>query len=179
MRVRPYYLYQCDLVEGAGHFRTSVSKGIEIIEGLRGHTSGYAVPTYVVDAPGGGGKIPVMPNYLISMAPGKVVLRNYEGYITSYTEPLDYDPLEIRHLESQIPRRVEAGQEGVINLLEGRQLAIRPAGFDSTHARGGAMHRLRDREDKWQPFMVGETVDSTIENGQAAIVGPAQDGEAG
>ena len=118
-----------------------------------------------------------MPNYLISMAPGKVVLRNYEGYITSYTEPLDYDPLEIRHLESQIPRRVEAGQEGVINLLEGRQLAIRPAGFDSTHARGGAMHRLRDREDKWQPFMVGETVDGTIENAQTAIAGPAQDGE--
>jgi lysine 2,3-aminomutase len=62
IRVRPYYLYQCDLVEGAGHFRTPVAKGIEIIEGLRGHTSGYAVPTYVVDAPGGGGKIPVMPN---------------------------------------------------------------------------------------------------------------------
>ena len=91
-RVRPYYLYQCDLVKGAGHFRTTVSKGIEIIEGLRGHTSGYAVPTYVVDAPGGGGKIPVMPQYLISQAPGKIVLRNYEGYITTYDEPLDYDP---------------------------------------------------------------------------------------
>ncbi len=64
IRVRPYYLYQCDLVEGAGHFRTPVSKGIEIIEALRGHTSGFAVPTFVVDAPGGGGKIPVMPNYL-------------------------------------------------------------------------------------------------------------------
>ena len=64
MRVRPYYLYQCDLVEGSGHFRTPVGKGLEIIEGLRGHTSGYAVPTFVVDAPGGGGKIPVMPNYL-------------------------------------------------------------------------------------------------------------------
>ncbi len=66
IRVRPYYLYQCDLVEGAGHFRTPVAKGIEIIEGLRGHTSGYAVPQYIVDAPGGGGKIPVMPNYLLS-----------------------------------------------------------------------------------------------------------------
>lgn len=165
MRVRPYYLYQCDLVEGAGHFRTSVSKGIEIIEGLRGHTSGYAVPTYVVDAPGGGGKIPVMPNYLVSSAPGKVVLRNYEGYITTYSEPLDYDPLEIKHLESQIPRRPEAGQEGVHALLEGRQMAIRPQGFDSTHARGGAMHRLRERADKWQPFMVGETVDVSPGNG--------------
>ncbi len=89
-RVRPYYLYQCDLVEGAGHFRTTVSKGIEIIEGLRGHTSGYAIPTYVVDAPGGGGKIPVMPQYLISQAPGRVVLRNFEGFITTYDEPNDY-----------------------------------------------------------------------------------------
>src|SRR5512135_915967 len=89
-RVRPYYLYQCDLVEGAGHFRTTVSKGIEIIEGLRGHTSGYAIPTYVVDAPGGGGKIPVTPQYLISQAPGRVVLRNFEGFITTYDEPNDY-----------------------------------------------------------------------------------------
>ena len=89
-RIRPYYLYQCDLVEGSGHFRTPVGKGLEIIEGLRGHTSGYAVPTYVIDAPGGGGKIPVMPNYLISYSDHKVVLRNYEGYITTYEEPADY-----------------------------------------------------------------------------------------
>ena len=88
-RIRPYYLYQCDLVEGSGHFRTPVGKGLEIMEGLRGHTSGYAVPTYVIDAPGGGGKIPVMPNYLISYSDHKVVLRNYEGYITTYEEPLD------------------------------------------------------------------------------------------
>ena len=77
IRVRPYYLYQCDLVEGAGHFRTPVAKGIEIIEGLRGHTSGYAVPQFIVDAPGGGGKIPVMPNYLLSESDHKVILRNY------------------------------------------------------------------------------------------------------
>lgn len=88
-RVRPYYIYICDLSMGIEHFRTPVSKGIEIIENLRGHTSGYAVPTFVVDAPGGGGKIPVMPNYLISQAPGKVVLRNFEGVITTYTEPTD------------------------------------------------------------------------------------------
>src|SRR5205823_4886266 len=75
MRVRPYYLYQCDLVEGSGHFRAPVGKGLEIMEGLRGHTSGYAIPTYVIDAPGGGGKIPVMPNYLISYSDHKVVLR--------------------------------------------------------------------------------------------------------
>lgn len=89
MRVRPYYLYQCDLSEGLEHFRTSIAKGIEIIELLRGHTSGFAVPTYVVDAPGGGGKIPVNPQYLISMSDKKVILRNFEGIICSYTEPDD------------------------------------------------------------------------------------------
>ncbi|ACV67988.1 lysine 2,3-aminomutase [Desulfohalobium retbaense] len=86
-RVRPYYLYQCDLSEGLTHFRTPVGKGIEIIESLIGHTSGFAVPTYVIDAPGGGGKIPVMPNYIVSWGTNKVILRNYEGVITTYTEP--------------------------------------------------------------------------------------------
>lgn len=89
-RVRPYYIYQCDLSEGLEHFRTSVGKGIEIMESLRGHTSGFAVPTFVVDAPGGGGKIPVMPNYLISWSTNKVILRNYEGVITTYQEPSRY-----------------------------------------------------------------------------------------
>jgi lysine 2,3-aminomutase len=89
-RVRPYYLYQCDLSEGLSHFRTPVGKGIEIVESLIGHTSGFAVPTYVIDAPGGGGKIPVMPNYLISWNTNKVILRNYEGVITSYQEPENY-----------------------------------------------------------------------------------------
>ncbi len=90
-RVRPYYLYQCDLSIGLSHFRTPVSKGIEIIEGLRGHTSGFAVPTFVVDAPGGGGKIPIMPNYMISCSTNKVILRNFEGIITSYQEPDKYE----------------------------------------------------------------------------------------
>lgn len=89
-RVRPYYLFQCDLSEGLGHFRTSIGKGIEIIESLVGHTSGFAVPTFVIDAPGGGGKIPVMPHYLISWSSNKIVLRNYEGVITTYKEPDDY-----------------------------------------------------------------------------------------
>jgi len=89
-RVRPYYLYQCDLSEGLSHFRTPVGKGIEILESLIGHTSGFCVPTYVIDAPGGGGKIPVMPNYLISWSTNKVVLRNYEGVITTYREPDSY-----------------------------------------------------------------------------------------
>lgn len=90
-RVRPYYMYQCDLSEGLSHFRTPVGKGIEIMESLIGHTSGFAVPTYVIDAPGGGGKIPVMPNYLISWSTNKVVLRNYEGVITTYKEPDSYE----------------------------------------------------------------------------------------
>ncbi len=90
-RVRPYYLYQCDMSEGLTHFRTPIGKGIEIIESLRGHTSGFSVPTYVVDAPSGGGKIPVMPNYIVSWGPNKVVLRNYEGVITTYNEPESYD----------------------------------------------------------------------------------------
>jgi len=90
-RVRPYYLYQCDLSEGLSHFRTPIGKGIEIMESLIGHTSGFARPTYVVDAPGGGGKIPVMPNYIISWSTNKVILRNYEGVITTYKEPDSYE----------------------------------------------------------------------------------------
>ncbi len=92
-RVRPYYLYQCDLSEGLSHFRTPIGKGIEILESLIGHTSGFCVPTYVIDAPGGGGKIPVMPNYLISWSTNKVILRNYEGVITSCREPDHYEPI--------------------------------------------------------------------------------------
>jgi len=86
IRVRPYYLYQCDLAQGISHFRTPIRKGIEIIESLRGFTSGYAVPTYVIDAPGGGGKIPVSPNYLLMHEHGRVLLRNYKGYIYEYRE---------------------------------------------------------------------------------------------
>lgn len=92
-RVRPYYLYQCDLSEGLSHFHTPVGKGIEIIESLIGHTSGFAVPTYVIDAPQGGGKIPIMPNYVISWSTNKVILRNYEGAITTYKEPDSYEPI--------------------------------------------------------------------------------------
>ncbi|MEO0140798.1 MAG: KamA family radical SAM protein [candidate division WOR-3 bacterium] len=84
IKVRPYYLYHCDPVQGAMHFRTSLEKGLEIMEGLRGHVSGLAVPTYVVDAPGGAGKIPVMPNYMVSWAEDGVVLRNYEGILVKY-----------------------------------------------------------------------------------------------
>ena len=87
MRVRPYYLYQCDPISGSAHFRTSVEKGLEIIEGLRGHTTGYGVPTYVIDAPGGGGKIPLQPNYLVGREGDDVLLRNYEGQVFRYPDP--------------------------------------------------------------------------------------------
>ena len=90
IRVKPYYFYQCDLAMGTGHFRTSVAKGLEIYESLRGHTTGFAVPMYIIDAIGGGGKTPVIPQYLISQADHQVILRNYEGVISKYTEPDDY-----------------------------------------------------------------------------------------
>jgi lysine 2,3-aminomutase len=127
------------------------------MEGLRGHTSGYSIPTYVVDAPGGGGKIPVQPQYVISQGPGKVVLRNFEGFITTYIEPDNYDPTEITLQPDQPERRLEPGQEGVLGLLEGHRLAIEPEGFEQTHARGGNEHRLRSGSlnSKWQPLGVG------------------------
>lgn len=136
MRVRPYYIYQCDLSMGLEHFRTPVSKGIEIIEGLRGHTSGYAVPTFVIDAPGGGGKTPVMPQYVISQAPGKVVLRNFEGVITTYTEPAEYHndchcaECEKRRMAEMAVREEtdkDKPVDGVISLLEGEKMNIEPA----------------------------------------------------
>ena len=87
VRVRPYYIYQCDMAQGITHFRTSVETGLRIMEALRGHTTGYAVPTYVIDGPGGGGKIPVAPNYVVSTKDGKVILRNFEGKTYTYYEP--------------------------------------------------------------------------------------------
>ncbi len=87
LRVRPYYLYQCDLAEGIEHFRTPVALGTEIMESLHGHTSGFGIPSFVIDAPGGGGKIPVLPQYVICQTPSKVVLRNYEGKVFTYPEP--------------------------------------------------------------------------------------------
>lgn len=119
IRVRPYYIYVCDQSMGIGHFRTPVSKGIEIIENLRGHTSGYAVPTFVVDAPGGGGKIPVMPTYLVSQSPNRVVVRNYEGVLSTYTEPDNY--VEECHCPD-----CNKQKEGVAALLAGQHLSIEP-----------------------------------------------------
>ncbi|MBJ7256269.1 MAG: KamA family radical SAM protein [Akkermansiaceae bacterium] len=86
-RVKPYYLYQCDLINGSSHLRTRVAEGVAIIEGLRGHTTGYAIPQFVIDGPGGGGKIPINPNYVIDAASGRVTLRNFEGEIFEYPDP--------------------------------------------------------------------------------------------
>ena len=124
-RVRPYYIYQCDLSLGISHFRTPVSKGIEIIEGLRGHTSGYAVPTFVVDAPGGGGKTPVMPQYVISQTPERVILRNYEGVITTYTEPGYQPPLKCSYEGCKDVENYR--YEGVASLAQGERMSMEPS----------------------------------------------------
>ena len=110
IRVRPYYIYQCDLAMGTEHFRTSVATGIQIIEKLRGHTTGYAVPTYVVDAPGGGGKIPLQPDYLVTRGKGKIVLRNYEGKVFEYPEPNIIEFKKARPIgeEKVVPKKVMA-----------------------------------------------------------------------
>lgn len=129
-RVRPYYLYQCDLSMGIEHFRTKVAKGIEIIEGLRGHTSGFAVPVFVVDAPGGGGKIPVSPQYLISQGEGKVVLRNYEGVISAYSEPGE-PPHECRPEKEETDQVPPTG--GVAGLIRGEKVSIGPADLERLH----------------------------------------------
>ncbi|MBP8672969.1 MAG: lysine 2,3-aminomutase [Synergistales bacterium] len=129
LRVRPYYIYQCDLSEGIEHFRTSVGKGVEIIEYLRGHTSGMAVPTFIVDAPGGGGKIPIMPNYVISRSDRKVILRNYEGVIVVYSEPEDAvsHPERLYHHEEYEKRQKAFSREGLAQLFDGEKLSIEPA----------------------------------------------------
>jgi len=103
-RVKPYYIYQCDLISGSAHLRTSVRKGLEIMEKLRGHTSGYAVPTYVIDAPGGGGKVPVNPEYVLSHNANRVVIRNFEGKVFEYPEADDGRPC------GRPPERIEESQ---------------------------------------------------------------------
>ena len=129
-RVRPYYLYQCDLSEGLKHFRTPIGKGIEIMESLIGHTSGFAVPAYVIDAPGGGGKIRLMPNYLMSWSHDKVVLRNFEGVITTYQEPETYENFfsNINMRESNLLSMLEGAEEykatGIERLLSDSEETI-------------------------------------------------------
>ena len=140
IRVRPYYIYQCDLSPGLSHFRTSIRAGLEIMEMLRGHTTGFAVPTFVVDAPGGGGKIPVMPNYVLSMTENQVILRNYEGVISAYTEPQyprrDHHPCALCQTD-----HTQLG--GLGRLLYGGEVALEPAGLPRRlRAGGGHSHAL-------------------------------------
>ncbi len=126
IRVRPYYLYQCDMAQGIDHFRTPVSRGIEIMETLRGHTTGLAVPTYVIDAPGGGGKIPVGPQYVVSQSTNKIVLRNYEGVICSYREPDDKTSVcrecgECKNVRTK-------SREGLAKLFNDKSVSLVPKG---------------------------------------------------
>ena len=139
-RVRPYYFYQCDLSEGIEHFRTRVSKGIEIYEALRGHTSGFAVPLFILDAPGGGGKVPLAPNYLVSQSDKKVVIRNYEGGIFSYPEP-DVPPSACPDRCVHCQEDAKASREGVAGILGGQRDSIVPS---------GTLREKRRREHKAQ-----------------------------
>lgn len=141
-RVRPYYIYNCDPSLGLSHFRTPVSKGIEIMEALRGHTTGFCVPTFVVDAPGGGGKTPVMPNYLISQTPRKVVLRNFEGVLTTYTEP--------EHYENVCHCPICTGNVKPINPLTG--VAELASGIRQKHLQPDRLLR-RERKSQWTEEM--------------------------
>jgi lysine 2,3-aminomutase len=128
IRCRPYYFYQCDLSKGIEHFRTSVAKGIEIAEALRGHTSGFSIPTFILDGPGGGGKIPIAPQYLISMSDKRVVLRNYEGGTFSYPEPKDrisVCPPTCKMCDDY--SKVES-KEGVAGVLSGKKMCLTPEG---------------------------------------------------
>jgi lysine 2,3-aminomutase len=134
MRVRPYYLFQCDLVRGVEHFRTPISRGIEIMEYLRGRLSGLAIPTYVVDTPHGGGKIPVLPNYVVSSSPTHTVLRNFEGMMVNYPEPVE-------PLKRTTPVASRSGTHGVWELAAGQASAITP---------GSAFRQKRRQQRKLQ-----------------------------
>ncbi|MBX6377241.1 MAG: lysine 2,3-aminomutase [Clostridia bacterium] len=122
-RVRPYYLYQCDLSPGLARFRTTIQRGLEIMETLRGHTSGLAVPTYVVDAPGGGGKIPLSPNYVVSMSEDRVILRNYEGVLVAYPQPRPSPPEAVCRLCGSDHAAVH---QGVAGLFRGGAASLEP-----------------------------------------------------
>jgi lysine 2,3-aminomutase len=106
-RVKPYYIYQCDLIQGSAHLRASVAKGLEIMEKLRGHTTGYAVPTYVIDAPGGGGKVPISPEYVLCRNAGRVLIRNFEGKVFEYPETAAGQPVGPRPERIDSPELVQ------------------------------------------------------------------------
>jgi lysine 2,3-aminomutase len=146
-RIRPYYIYQCDLAQGLEHFRTPVSKGIEILEHLRGHISGMAVPTFVVDAPGGGGKIPVMPYYVVSQHENKVVLRNFEGRIVAYEEPQEYTGMCMEDQPCQFCRKAIRDDDapgGVAGLLNDDPDHITLIPRDAPEEATGDSHHFRE-----------------------------------
>ncbi|MEJ2710247.1 MAG: lysine 2,3-aminomutase [Anaerolineales bacterium] len=132
-RVRPYRLYQCDLSQGIAHFRTSISKGTEIIEHLSGHTTGFAVPEFIVDLPGGGGKTPVHPRYMLNRNEHTVIFRNYEGVIAKYEEPEDTRSLgcpEFCHIcEARQERGLDQPKVGLEKLFAGETISLEPAGL--------------------------------------------------
>jgi lysine 2,3-aminomutase len=159
-KIRPYYLFHCDPVTGAGHFRTSVWKGIEIIEGLRGHISGLGIPTYVVDAPRGGGKIPLMPNYLVSASDDAVVLRNYEGMLVRY------------HPTGDAPKPPDpVATQGVSGLLAGHAEALVPEGNPRLLRRKAKLPLLEIKENgtrsKTSPRVNGNGHSNGSGNGSA------------
>jgi lysine 2,3-aminomutase len=135
IKVRPYYLFHCDPVTGAGHFRTSVWKGLEIMEGLRGHLSGLGIPTYVVDSPHGGGKIPLMPNYLVSASDDAVVLRNYEGMLVRYQA--EDKPTTVKKTKTR----------GVSSLLNGTQSLLMPEGSERMARRRRTLTIVKNADD--------------------------------
>ncbi|OGF48185.1 MAG: lysine 2,3-aminomutase [Candidatus Firestonebacteria bacterium RIFOXYC2_FULL_39_67] len=135
IRVRPYYLYQCDLSVGIEHFRTSIGKGIELMERLRGYTSGLAVPTFVIDAPAGGGKVPLMPEYMISRSDKKIIIRNYEGLISAYTEP---EKGESSCKKCNLCKNVfKEDNIGIAKLFSGKAVSLRPIDSKRGHEISG------------------------------------------
>lgn len=147
IKVRPYYLFHCDPVTGSGHFRTSVWKGMEIMEGIRGHMSGIGIPTYVVDAPHGGGKIPLMPNYLVSMSDDAVILRNYEGMLVRYQSEDKPGTIKPTHTR------------GVSSLIQGDKTKLMPEGNERMARRKGL--QMVDREPSYEVNGCGDQMPAT------------------
>ena len=160
IKVRPYYLYHCDDVVGAAHLRTSVRRGLEILEGLRGHTTGFAIPTFVVDAPGGGGKIPLMPNYLVSQGENSLVVRNFEGVLVRIDDGPAAGAGEAKaapgagRRNGGRPARTSQPPQSVADLLAGEGRRLVPQGiqhYARRRAVAGAKRAGRQRAAKPVP----------------------------